>query len=83
MKTLAAIIGYIITIPFVILESVLKIILSLVCVVISITIAIFYPLVRLLNISEFIKNIRYIFEYSITWKHGFYSGRIYKLWKID
>ena len=87
MKTIIEVVGIIFTLPFLVLEAGLKIILYISLFPLIICIAIFYPLIKVgYTYLGFSKNLNWIKrgkKYASTWKKGFYSGYIYKLWKVE
>ena len=79
MKTTIELVGTIITFPFLALEAMIKVIMCILYFPLVLGIAIIYPLIKRKDLSWTEKW----WEYATTWKKGFYSGYIYKLWKIE
>lgn len=76
METVVFLVSILLPIPFIALEAVIKATMFIIYIPMCIILALFYPLVK-----NHIKWTEKWWEYASTWKHGFYSGRIYKLWK--
>ena len=79
MKTTIELVGTIITFPFLALEAMINVIMCILYFPLVLGIAIIYPLIKRKDLSWTEKW----WEYATTWKKGFYSGYIYKLWKIE
>lgn len=79
MKYLIETIGMLITFPFMAIEAVVKLVLLILCLPISLLVAIFYPLIKNLNIYW----VEKVYNYATRWHKGFYTARIFKLWRID
>ena len=76
MELAVSLVGLLITIPFIVLEAIIKVAMCVIYIPLCIILAIFYPL-----IENNIKWVKKWWEYASTWKHGFYSAILYKLWK--
>lgn len=76
METTVILVGFIIVLPFIALEAVIKAAMFVIYVPMCIILAVFYPLVK-----NHLKWTKKWWKYASTWKHGFYTGRILKLWK--
>ena len=79
MKTTIELIGMIITLPFLALEAMIKVIMCILYFPLVLSIAVIYPLIKRKDLNWTKKW----WEYATTWKKGFYSGYIYKLWKVE
>ena len=79
MKTTIELVGMIITLPFLALEAMIKVIMCILYFPLVLGIAIIYPLIKRGDLNWTEKW----WEYATTWKKGFYSGYIYKLWKVE
>ena len=79
METTIKLVGIIITLPFIVLEAVIKGIMCILYFPIILGIAIIYPLIRKKDLSW----VKKWWKYAITWKKGFYSGYIYRLWEVS
>lgn len=79
MKTTIKLVGIIITLPFVALEAMIKGIMCILYFPLTLVIAIIYPLIKRRDLSWTEKW----WKYATTWKKGFYSGHIYRLWEVE
>ena len=79
METSIKLVGIIITLPFIALEAMIKIIMCILYFPLTLGIAIIYPLIKRRNLSWAKKW----WKYATTWKKGFYSIYIYKLWEVS
>ena len=79
MKTTIKLVGMIITLPFLALEAMIKGIMCILYFPLVLGIAIIYPLIK----KEDLSWIEEWWKYATTWKGGFYSGYIYRLWEIE
>lgn len=79
MKTTIELVGMIITLPFLALEAMIKGTMCVLYFPLVLCIAIIYPLIRRKDLSWTEKW----WKYSTTWKKGFYSGNICRLWEIE
>lgn len=79
METIIKLVGIIITLPFIVLEAVIKGIMCILYFPLILGIAIIYPLIRKKDLSW----VKKWWKYATTWKKGFYSGCIYKLWEVS
>ena len=79
MKTTIKLMGIIITLPFVALEAMIKGIMCILYFPLTLGIAIIYPLIKRRNLSWAKKW----WKYATTWKKGFYSSYIYRLWEVN
>ena len=79
METTIKLVGIIITLPFIALEAMIKGIMCILYFPLTLGIAIIYPLIKRKDLNWTEKW----WEYATTWKKGFYSGYIYKLWKVE
>lgn len=79
MKTLTLIIGILITIPCIIVEAGIKLIIMILCIPAAIIAAVFYPLIKAKDWETY-NQIKYLWEYATKIKRGFYCGRILSLW---
>ena len=79
METTIKLVGMIITLPFIALEAMIKIIMCILYFPLTLGIAIIYPLIK----KEDLSWIEEWWKYATTWKGGFYSGYIYRLWEIE
>lgn len=80
MKTLIELVGTLITLPFIVLEAIIKVIGLILFFPIILLFAIFYPLLK--YNKDVIEWITEWYKYTTTWKRGFISGEIAKLWKV-
>lgn len=78
MKNLPEIVGLVITIPFLLIEVILKVIMRILYYPTVLSMAIIYPLISKRNL-EWIDKWN---NYCTKWKGGFYCGFIYKLWEV-
>ena len=76
MELAVFLVSVLITIPFIALEAIIKVTMCIIYIPMCIILALFYPLVK-----NHIKWTKKWWEYASTWKHGFYSARVYELWK--
>ena len=87
MKTTIEMVGIIITLPFLALEAMIKGVMYILYFPLILCIAIIYPLIKLGHIYlGFGKDLNWVKKwgkYANTWKKGFISGHIYKLWKVE
>ena len=79
METTIKLVGIIITLPFIALEAMIKGIMCILYFPLTLGIAIIYPLIKRRNLNWAKKW----WKYATTWKRGFYSGNIYKLWEVS
>lgn len=79
MKTTIELVGMIITLPFLALEAMIKGVMYILYFPLVLCIAIIYPLIKRKDLSWTEKW----WKYSTTWKKGFYSGNICRLWEIE
>ena len=79
METTIKLVGMIITLPFIALEAMIKIIMCILYFPLTLGIAIIYPLIKRRSLNWAKKW----WKYATTWKRGFYSGNIYKLWEVS
>ena len=79
METTIKLVGMIITLPFIALEAMIKGIMCILYFPLTLGIAIIYPLIKRRNLNWTKKW----WKYATTWKRGFYSGNIYKLWEVS
>ena len=79
METTIKLVGIIITLPFIALEAMIKGIMCILYFPLTLGIAIIYPLIKRGNLSW----VKKWWKYATTWKRGFYSGNIYKLWEVS
>ena len=79
METTIKLVGMIITLPFIVLEAMIKGIMCIRYFPLTLCMAIIYPLIKRKDLSLAKKW----WKYSTTWKGGFYSGYIYKLWEVE
>lgn len=77
MELAVCLVGILITIPFITLEVIIKVTMCIIYIPMCIILALFYPLVK-----NHIKWTEKWWRYASTWKHGFYSARIHKLWEF-
>ena len=75
MEIAVFLVGLIIVLPFIALEAVIKAAMCIIYVPMCIILALFYPLIK-----GHLRWTKKWWKYASTWKHGFYSGRIHKLW---
>ena len=79
MKLNPKIAGVIILLPIVALEAIIKGIMCILYFPLTLCIAIIYPLIKRKDLSW----AKRWWKYATTWKKGFYSGYIYKLWEVE
>ena len=79
METTIKLVGMIITLPFIVLEAMIKGIMCILYFPLILGIAIIYPLIKRNDLSW----VKRWWKYATTWKGGFYSGYIYKLWEVE
>lgn len=79
METTIKLVGIIITLPFIALEAMIKIIMCILYFPLILGIAIIYPLIKRRNLNWAKKW----WKYATTWKKGFYSSYIYRLWEVN
>ena len=79
METTIKLVGMIITLPFIALEAMIKGIMCILYFPLILGIAIIYPLIKRRNLNWAKKW----WKYATTWKRGFYSIYIYKLWEVN
>ena len=79
MKTIIELVGMIITLPFLALEAMIKGVMCILYFPLTLCIAIIYPLIKRKDLSW----VKRWWKYATTWKKGFYSGYIYKLWEVE
>lgn len=79
MKTTIEVVGMIITLPFLALEAMIKGVMYILYFPLILCIAIIYPFIKRADLSWTGKW----WKYASTWKKGFYSGYIYRLWEIE
>lgn len=79
METIIKLVGIIITLPFIVLEAVIKGIMCILYFPLILGIAIIYPLIRKKDLNW----VKKWWKYATTWKKGFYSGCIYRLWEVS
>ena len=79
METTIKLVGMIITLPFIALEAMIKIIMCILYFPLTLGIAIIYPLIKRRSLNWAKKW----WKYANTWKKGFISGYIYRLWKVE
>lgn len=80
MKQFILLVGMIITLPFVVLEAMIKAAMFILYYPLVVLIATVYPLIANTDIIKFAKDW---WNYASRWRKGFYTARLYKLWKID
>lgn len=76
MKTFIMLVGLIMTLPFIILEMMIKGILFILYFPMLLIIAMIYPLIKYKNLNW----LKYWWKYSTKWKKNYYSYNIFKLW---
>lgn len=79
MKTIIKLVGIIITLPFIALEAMIKGIMCILYFPLILGIAIIYPLIKRKDLSW----AKRWWKYATTWKRGFYSGHICRLWEVE
>ena len=80
MKTTIEVVGMIITLPFLALEAMIKGVMYILYFPLILCIAITYPfIIKRVDLSWTEKW----WKYANKWKKGFYSGYIYRLWKVE
>ena len=79
METTIKLVGMIITLPFIVLEAMIKGIMCILYFPLTLGIAIIYPIIKRRSLNWAKKW----WKYATTWKRGFYSGNIYKLWEVS
>lgn len=80
MKTTIELVGIIITLPFIALEAVIKVIMFILYFPLVLYIALLYPI---LKHAEVLDRLKEWYNYSTKWKNGFITGPLYKLWEVD
>lgn len=76
MEIAVTLVGLIIVLPFIVLEAMIKVAMCIIYVPMCIILALFYPFVK-----RHLRWTRKWWEYASTWRHGFYTGKIHKLWR--
>ena len=79
MKTLIELVGIMVTLPFIALEAVIKVVMCILYFPLTLGIAIIYPLIRKKDLSWTDKW----WKYATTGEKSFYSGYIYRLWQTE
>ena len=79
MKTTIELVGTIIALPFLALEAMIKGVMYILYFPLILCIAIIYPFIKKTDLSW----IKKWWKYTNTWKKGFYSGYIYRLWEVE
>lgn len=79
MKTTIEVVGMIFTLPFLALEAMIKGVMYILYFPLILCIAIIYPFIKRADLSWTGKW----WKYANTWKKGFYSGYIYRLWEVE
>lgn len=74
------IIGALIVIPFMIIESVFKLFLLITVPICTIIIGIVYPLIP--NRVKILKVLNNLWKYSKKFKQGFYTGKLFQYWQV-
>lgn len=69
--------GNIIALPFVALEVIVKSMMYILYYPLVLILAIIYPLIKTHNLN-WVDNW---YSYATTWRHGFYTGCIHRMWK--
>lgn len=82
METTIKLVGFLFTLPFIAIEAVIKCIMLILYYPMVLIIAIIYPLVKSVK-KELMEWSNRWWHYATTWKRGFYSGYINKLWSLD
>lgn len=87
MKTTIELVGIIITLPFLALEAMIKGVMYILYFPLILCIAIIYPLIKIghvyLGLRKDLNWTEKWWKYANTWKKGFYSGYIYRLWEVE
>ena len=78
MEEFISFIGMFITIPFIILEVIIKCVLLIVYFPLLFIIAVFYPFIKKYDLNW----LKKWWKYATKWSKGFYSVIIYKLWEV-
>ena len=76
MEIAVILVGLVIALPFIALEAMIKATMLIVFTPMCIILAVFYPLIK-----NHLKWTNKWWKYASTWKNGFYTGKILKLWK--
>lgn len=79
MKTIIELVGTIIALPFLALEAMIKGVMYILYFPLILCIAIIYPFIKKTDLSL----IKKWWKYANTWKKGFYSSYIYRLWEVE
>ena len=79
METTSKLECIIITLPFIDVEAMIKGIMCILYFPLILGIAIIYPLIKRKDLSW----VKRWWKYATTWKKGFYSGHIYRLWEVE
>ena len=79
MKTIIELVGTIIALPFLALEAMIKGVMCILYFPLILCIAIIYPFIKKTDLSW----IKKWWKYANTWKKGFYSCYIYRLWEVE
>lgn len=81
MKTTIELVGFLITLPFIALEAVIKSVMYILYFPLILGIAIIYPIIKIKKWNlDWTKKWH---RYSTKWRKGFYAGHIYNLWKVE
>lgn len=78
MEEFIIFIGMLITIPFIILEVIIKCVLLIVYFPLLFIIAVFYPFIKKYDLNW----LKKWWKYATKWSKGFYSVKIYQLWEV-
>lgn len=81
MKTAITLVGIIITLPFLALEAMIKLVMYILYLPLIISIAIIYPITKIYEWN--LHWIKKWYIYATTWKRGFFATYIFNLWKIN
>ena len=81
METTIALVGALITLPFIALEAVIKLVMCILYFPIVLGIAIIDPTIKIKKWG--LDWVEKWYKYSTKWKKGFYTGNIYNLWKVE
>lgn len=79
METLTLIVGLLFTIPCIIVESTIKLIIAILCIPIAIIAASCYPIIKIKGWKTY-EQIKDLWKYATKIKHGFCSAKLLSLW---
>lgn len=74
-------VGALVSLPFIALEAMIKLILFLLYFPIIVGIAVIYPIIKINKWD--ISWVQKLYIYSTTFKKGFLTARIYELWEPE